>query len=580
MEPSGAEGRGDETTQEHAERGPARRGALNGAAVQPHYLAAVGWLRDLISSRILPNLQEFTGQRAPLVWLLSLLIGCGVAYAAILFRQLIGLIQIVWLGTTSERVYATAADLPWFVLLLAPVCGGLIVGFILHRFMPGRRPQSVADVIEARAIKDCKLPVGAGLWSALVSVVSLGFGASAGREGPVVHLGATIASALEDFFNLSPGSRRMLLAAGVAAAVSASFNAPIAGVLFAHEVILAHFAISAFVPLVIASVSATLIARAHLGNFPAFIIPDYQITSYLEFPAFALLGVTCAVVAILFEFAMLGAGRAALRVPVPLWIRPALAGLVVGGIAVFFPQVLGVGYDATDMALKQQFPLVLLLALIVAKTVATAVTLAGRFGGGVFSPALYLGAMTGCAFGIIATAAFPNVGSSDGLYAILGMGGVAAAVLGAPISTTLIIFELTGGYDMTIALLLTVSIANGLTQAVTGASFFHWQLSNRGLSLQEGPHKEIMRQLIVRDFMQELSQEEARQAPKRDKDDPWLQINDTVEQALRAFDRTGHRHIAVVAPSDTEQIIGWAVRVDALQAFNQALIASHVEEHR
>jgi CIC family chloride channel protein len=372
----------------------------------------------------------------------------------------------------------------------------------------------------------------------------------------------------------------MLLAAGVAAAVSASFNAPIAGVLFAHEVILAHFAISAFVPIVIASVSATMIARLHLGNFPAFIIPDYQITSYLEFPAFALLGVTCAVVAILFEFALLGAGRAALRVPVPLWLRPALAGLMVGLIAIFFPQVLGVGYDATDMALKQQFPLALLLALIVAKTAATAITLAGRFGGGVFSPALYLGAMTGCAFGILATAVFPETGSSDGLYAILGMGGVAAAVLGAPISTTLIIFELTGGYDMTLALLLTVSIANGLTQAVTGASFFHWQLSNRGLSLQEGPHQEIMRKLIVRDFMQDLSDEEIGKALQRAEDEPWLQINDTVEQALRAFDRSGHRRIAIVGASDTEQIIGWAVRVDALQAFNHALIASHVEEHR
>ena len=203
--------------------------------------------------------------------------------------------------------------------------------------------------------------------------------------------------------------------------------------------------------------AGAVIARLHFGNFPAFSVPGYQITSYLEFPAFALLGLTCAVVAIMFEFALMAGNRLAMRTPVPFWLKPTAGGFMVGLIALAFPQVLGVGYDATDMALKQQFPLMLLLALIVAKTVATSITLGCRFGGGVFSPSLYLGAMTGCAYGIIATSLFPEMASSQGLYALLGMGGVASAVLGAPISTMLIIFELTGGYEMSLALLLTIS---------------------------------------------------------------------------------------------------------------------------
>ncbi|MDH3580715.1 MAG: chloride channel protein, partial [Hyphomicrobiales bacterium] len=357
-------------------------------------------------------------------------------------------------------------------------------------------------------------------------------------------------------------------------------NAPIAGVLFAHEVILAHYALRAFVPIVISSVAGTVIARIHFGAFPAFIIPEYQITSYWEFPAFALLGLTSAAVAIAFQFALIATDRAARSFEVPLWIRPVVGGLMVGAIGVWFPQVLGVGYDATDAALNHYFPLWLLLTLIVAKTAATAITLASRFGGGIFSPSLYLGAMAGAAFGIIAAGVFPEMASSDGLYAILGMGAVAAAVLGAPISTVLIVFELTGGFEMTIALLLAVSISTGLTQAVHGLSFFHWQLSSRGLFLQEGPHKHIVRSLKVGDFMTAVDAEDAEEIPEINEETPWLTQQDTVETALRTFDRVGKGRVMVVDARDTTRVIGWAEHVDALDAFNTALIEASVEEHR
>jgi len=253
---------------------------------------------ELLNAQIVHNVRTSFKDRQLLIWLLAVVIGVVVAYLSILFRLSIGFWQYLWLGTMSDKFVTAAAEAPPYAIVLAPTFGGILVGYILYRYMPGRRPLGVADVIEARTLKDSYLSFKAGCWSIILASLSLGFGASAGREGPIVHFGATVASNIQDFFQLSHSSRRTLLACGVAAAVSSAFNAPMAGVLFAHEVILAHYALTAFVPIAIAAVAATSIARVHMGEAPAFMIPDYQITTYWEFPAFALLGLTCAIVAL------------------------------------------------------------------------------------------------------------------------------------------------------------------------------------------------------------------------------------------------------------------------------------------
>lgn len=536
-------------------------------------------LRILIEARIGQNLRKFIAERQLLVWLLALIIGLCSALAAIGFRHAVGFFQLPWLGTASERVTEAASRADWWWVLLAPMTGGLVIGLLLHHFVPGRRAHSIADVIEARALQDCNIPVKTGIWSAVLAAMSLGCGASAGREGPVVHLGAAIASFLEQRFALTRGARRTLLASGAAAAISASFNAPIAAILFAHEVILAHYAASAFVPITISSVSAALLSRYYLGDFPAFTIPGYLIGSYWEFPAFALLGVTCAAVAIIFQTSIMVSGRLAMRINMPYWLRPAVGGFFIGLIALAYPQILGVGYDATDAVLNVEMTLGLMLALIVAKTVATSITFASRFAGGIFGPALYLGAMTGGAFGII-TSMFVEQHSSFGLYGLLGMGAVSAAVLGAPISTTMIVLELTKSYEISVALLVTVSIANGLTQAALGFSYFHWQLSARGLSLNEGPHREIMRHLTVRAFMTPLAEDETVEPIGPASDTATLLVSDTLETALRKLDETGEPRIAVISGVDCTAVIGWAERLQALRVYNQELVDSHIEEHR
>lgn len=540
-------------------------------------------IRTIIDSVLMwarPNITYALRKKQPLVWTLALAIGVGTSLAAIAFRELIGAVQWTWLGTMSEQVASAARVLPWYMVLFVPAMGGLLVGLFLHYIQPQRRPLGVADVIEAKHAPEDSLHFWPGVGSALVSATSLGFGASTGREGPIVHLGATIAASISRLFQLPRSSNRVLLACGVAGAVSASFNAPIAGVLFAHEVILGHYALSAFAAIVIAAGAATIISRLYFGDAVAFSIPDYQITSFWEFPAFALLGLVCALVAVLFQYALIGTDYVARTVQAPTWIRPAIGGLAVGFIAIWFPQVLGVGYQATDLALRNQLPLDLMLTLVVLKTAATAICLASRFGGGIFSPSLYVGAMAGGAFGLIAASVFPDMASSQGLYAILGMGAVAAAVIGAPLSTTMIVFELTGGYTLSIALLLTVSIATGISIAVHGRSYFYWQLESRGIAVSDGPHSQLMRQVRVIDFMERLPADLDERPPPLEEGAPRLLTSDTMERALRIFDETGDDEIPVVRAAALSQTVGYARQVDALRHFNEALIDASIEEHK
>ena len=414
--------------------------------------------------------------------LLALLVGALAGHAAVGFRLLIGWIQFLFYGEAAERLYSTALGLPWWQVLLAPAACGLLVGLFLRYLMPAGRPQGVADVIESAALHEGRMSLRHVALASIANAASIGGGASVGREGPVVLLGAGLASAIGRRLGLGRGAMLTLLGCGVAAAVAASFNAPLAGALFALEVVVGHYRLTAFAPVVMASVTGTIVSRIHFGDFPAFIKPDYTIVSFWEFPAFALLGVTAAVAAVAMMGAIIAVSFGARHSRLPVWVRPAFAGLAVGAIALLFPQVLGVGYEATDRALNGEFGLWLLFGIIVAKIAATGLSIGGGFGGGVFSPSLMLGAMVGAAFGTVAASIFPELASDRGAYALVGMGAVSGAVLGAPISTILIIFELTGDYKVTLGVMFAVVIASTITRAVFRQSFFHWQLEQRGVA--------------------------------------------------------------------------------------------------
>lgn len=560
--------------------------------------------------------------------ILALVIGVAVAYAATLFRLAITGFQLGVFGTKSATLAAWVSDLPWWHILLAPVAGGIALSLIYRFLTEDYRPKGVSEVIEANALKDGRMSIKDGIVSAFANAVALGSGASAGREGPVIHLGASIASWMAQTLHLTPAVVKTLLACGVASAVAASFNAPIAGVFFALEVVMGHYAIHAFAPVVIAGVSGTIVSRIYLGDFPAFIMPDQPITSLLEMPAFAGVGLAAAAVTILFTSMIVRVDDLGNRLPLPRWALPPLAGLVVGLIALSVPEVLGVGYEATDKALHGEYLVGALLVILAAKLVATSVSIGFGFGSGVFSPSLMLGAMTGGIIGMLAASAFPELASSPGVYAVVGMGAVASAVLGAPVSTVLIIFELTGDYSITIAVMIASAVAALATGLAHHSSFFYWLLERRGLHLEGGKALYLLKATTVRDTMTRdfvtvrrgdpigqvrdlllaqyggkllvsdetgtllgviTASEITGDAFNADLDhliraediyrrNPTIVgIGDSLEEALQLMDRTGEEHIPVVDNMHDRIIAGMLHHREVLRLYNRALVDAQSE---
>ena len=448
----------------------------------------------------------------------------------------------------------------------------------------------MADVIEGSALRNGRVEQRSGVASACASMITLSTGGSTGREGPVVHIAALIATWVSNKINANGITGRDLLGCAVAAAVSASFNAPIAGALFALEVILRHFALHAFAPIVIASVAGTIVSRSFYGNITEFTLLEGSILRfYVELPAFIILGVICGLVAVVLMRSIFWADEIATevqgRLSLPIFLRPTIAGLGLGVCAVFYPHIIGVGYETTTAALTGDLLLHEAVVFAVVKVCAVSITMAGRMGGGVFSPALMIGALTGLAFGLIATSVFPNVSGSEALYALAGMGAVAAAVLGAPISTTLIVFELTGDWQTGLAVIVCVSISCAISAQLVERSFFLSQLEQRNIHLAAGPQAYLLGMFQVSAVMRGESHPEA---PDKDtahaliKKTVWLEPQSTLEVAMPIFEKTGVDFIPVVrfsGPDKSPVLIGTLFQVDALLAYNRALAATAAEEH-
>lgn len=524
-------------------------------------------------------------------WFIALAIGVAAGFAALGFRIAINLLQEALYGVEDPRLlHSFAQTLPWYWILAIPVAGGLLVGVILNRYTDDGRVRSVADVIEGAALHQGRLDKKAGIASAVASLITLSSGGSTGREGPVVHIAAMIASWVSTRINANGITGRDLLGCGVAAAVSASFNAPIAGALFAMEVVLRHFAVHAYAPIVIASVAGTVISRLEFGNVTEFTLPAANsLVLYVELPAFLLLGLISGLVAVALMRGIFWAddlGNFVQRVTrMPGWLRPAAAGAMLGGIAIWYPHIIGVGYETTSAALTGKLLFHELVVFALVKAVAVSITMAGRMGGGVFSPSLMMGALTGLAFGIVATSVFPDSSGSQTLYALAGMGAVAAAVLGAPISTTLIVFELTGDWQTGLAVMVAVSISTALATKLVDRSFFLTLLERSDKHVAAGPQAYLLSLYRVAVVM-------------RGKDSPGaasreacltlmeqgvlLDPDATLEKALPLFEDTGHSFIPVVAPAkegEERALLGALFHVDALSAYNRALAATAAEEH-
>ncbi|MEP3295000.1 MAG: chloride channel protein, partial [Pseudoruegeria sp.] len=342
-------------------------------------------------------------------WFIALIVGIVGGAIAVGFRMAVAAMQTAFYGADDVHgLHSLAGDLPWYMVLLIPIIGGIVVGIILNRYTGDGRVRSVADVIEGAALYHGRVERKAGIASGVASMITLSTGGSTGREGPVVHLAALAATWVSNRINASGITGRDLLGCAVAAAVSASFNTPIAGAIFALEVVLRHFAVHAFAPIVIAAVAGTVVSRLWFGDVTEFVLPQINALGfYVELPAFLLLGLLCGVVAVTFMKSIFLADRIGThlqgRLRIPGWLRPAVSGAMLGAIAIVFPHIIGVGYETTLAALTGNLALGTALIFVVVKAIAVSITMAGRMGGGVFSPALMVGALTGLAFGIIAT---------------------------------------------------------------------------------------------------------------------------------------------------------------------------------
>ena len=492
------------------------------------------------------------------------------------FRLAIEHLQTLIYGAGPDAIHTLAAGLNPFIVFIIPVCGGFAVGMILWRFTPDAKALSVSDVISAATLRDARVNRKAGLASAAASLITLSTGGSTGREGPVVHLSAVIAGWVDDRINVHGVAARDILGCAVAAAVSASFNAPIAGALFALEVVLRHYALHSFGPIVMASVAGAVISRIHLGDFTEFSLPPKNLEFFQEIPAFMILGLVAGIVAVILMRALFFAEDLAdtlqKRAGTPVWLRPTVAGAFLGLIAIWFPHIIGVGYETTADALTGNLTLTGAILFAVVKGAAVCITYAGRMGGGVFSPALMMGAFTGLAFGHIAVAAFPEVSGSEGLYALAGMGAVAAAVLGAPISTTLIVFELTGDYQAAIAVMVSVSLATVLSHRFVWKSFFLSQLMRAGVRLAHGAGAYLPATIRVRDFM-EMTEKPTPLVEGA----PSLGLDTSLADALRRFDQEEALRLPVIDYSTPPLVVAEASHVTALKTFNKALIDSQRE---
>lgn len=432
--------------------------------------------------------------------ILAILIGFLGGFGAVGFRLLIEAFQKLFYGSSSDLL-AVVASIPWYWKILIPAIGGSVVGPVVFFFAREAKGHGVPEVMEAVALRSGLIRKRLVIVKSLTSAISIGSGGSVGREGPIVQIGSAIGSTLGQILKVSGNRMRNLVGCGAAAGIAATFNAPIAGAIFALEVILGEFEVGTFGPIVLSSVTATVISRAFLGNYPAFDIPKYDLVSIWEIPAYLIMGVLAGFVAFLFTRALYKTEDLWDDIKIPEYLKPVLGGFAIGSLGLLFPQILGVGYESITLALLGQMSWILLLALVFVKIAATSLTIGSGGSGGIFAPSLFIGAMMGGLYGHVVHHLFPSVTATSGAYSLVGMGAIVAGTTHAPITAILILFELTGTYRIILPLMMTCIISALTARQLQSESIYTMKLVRRGIDVRAGKEISILKSLFVRDFM-------------------------------------------------------------------------------
>ncbi len=446
-------------------------------------LRRVNALSRLLNERLAPRLRDVLDSAGePRFVAAAVVVGALTGAASIAFAELIRLVQWAAIGAPDLAKWVVPW-LPRWRVLLVPAVGGLLVGLVGRYLSSEVRGHGVPEVMEAVALRGGRIRRRVAFTKSLASALTIGTGGSVGREGPIVQIGAAVGSAIGQGLALPSDQLRALAAAGAAGGIAAAFNAPIAGTFFALEVIARNFSARTFGPVVLCAVFATLVARLHFGDDPAFVVPPFSMGAPWETPLAVPLGILCGVVAVGFCRTLALLERTFARIPIPSTLKPALGGFGVGALILVSPDLYGVGYETMDATLAGSLPWRTLALLLVLKPVATSLTLASGGSGGVFLPSLYIGGLVGGLFSLAIGGLLPGATASAGAWATVGMAGLLAGSSHAPVTAVLLAFELTQSYDVMLPVMLASAVATLVARGLQRDSIYTEKLRARGIDL-------------------------------------------------------------------------------------------------
>ena len=442
------------------------------------------------------KLLNWTGFRNPedqLSVVLSIVIGVIVGLTVVAF--------ILLTGRLATRMYPPGGA-AWRRLLV-PVVGTLVSGYLLFRYFPNARGSGIPQTKFALFIQDGYISLRTVLGKFIACSISLASGIALGREGPSVQIGAGIASVLGRRFGLSKANVKALLPVGSAAALAAAFNTPIAAVLFSLEEILGDLHAPVLASVVLSSATSWMVLHLILGDQPLFHVPAYRLVNPLEFGIYAILGVIGGFASVCFVKLLLK-----LRIwfrqfpPSTVWLQPAAGGLLMGIFGLFMPEVLGVGYDYVDRVLTGDFPIKIVALLAIMKLIATPTCYSSGNAGGIFGPSLFIGAMIGGTVGSIAHTLLPGLTANPGAYALVGMGTAFAGIVRTPLTSVIMIFEMTRDYSIIVPLMISNLISFFISQQLQREPIYEALALQEGVYLPTGESREELAGIPVGNVMQ------------------------------------------------------------------------------
>jgi len=454
---------------------------------------------DPTPTPFLERIKTFWGKEYNLL-ILAAGVGVLAGVASTVFRWMIDFFDRVF---SQQGILFGFSDSTVAMLLpLMPMVGGLLIG-LAWKFLPqAMEANGVHNVIEAMAMNEGKVPKSSIVTCAAASAITIGSGGSAGRVAPTVQICSAIGSLIGQIFRLNPERLRIFAGCGAAAGIAATFNAPLAGVIFAMEIILGHYTIGSFSPIVIAAVLGTVTGRAIEGNALTFQTPVHELVSYWEIFWYLLLGILCGLAARLFTALYFKTHDLFEKnINIPIVFKPALGGLVVGLLAIWVPEVKGNGFPVMEDALNGNLGWGLALTLVIAKMFATSVTLGSRGIGGIFAPSLFVGAMVGAVFGTAAHGMFSSITATHETYALVGMAALASAMLAAPLTAILIVFEMTNDYTIILPVMVCCIVATYTARIFDKNSLYVQMLVNEGVNLRHGKVVSVLNTIYVREVM-------------------------------------------------------------------------------